>query len=434
MRTYGVPQMMDLVADGGNAVALTPGSSEKKAQFLVQAPKAGIADNWPLALNIVKKLSVTIDKGSTGAAPIDWDALASIAASFDSLSPVFGNIHPKDTFTGPITKHLAEFVSSGFTYGDGARTQITGGAGNATADVFFVLPFAHECFERPHHFAPWVGWLKDTKVTTFIAANDVLDDAQTGALLSEVVVSGWVEYVVSEELLIPTINQWHKYEVPAAGGKTAILNGIGTANGLNDVLDGARLGGLYELMAAETAGGLAIMGAGASTADNYTAVNIPQLGQDQFEFVDAFFRAYRVAMGGHRGPIEAAGVTPAIHDRAGNPNSMDLGAAPAATLNTDKALYIPWRSVGRDQQLTKIAKFFGDLKILRQFTNTPASGTYAFVTNEFRELGEGKKKELVGKTGRPARFETIWGPGTKGTADNQRHPKRQATLPQRVVF
>lgn len=432
MRNYGIPQILDLVSDGGTSVALTPGAAPVSAEFLVSAPRAGVGDNWPLALNFVSRFRTTFDQAASGGSVVNYDALACIADSFDVKSPVLGNTHPRDTFQGPIAKHLVEFVSTGYNYADGARIQIASSDGDTTVDVYFVLPWAHECAERPHHFAPWLGWLQNTKIVNYLAAANVLGTVSTGAVLkAPTSVQTWVEYVVSDELIMPTINQWHLYETPATGGTTAILNGLGTANGYNDLLDGSRIAGLYELTNAGP-GTKNLMG-GATGADKYTSYTIPQFSQDVTVNVDAFFSAYRRVIGGHRGAT-ATFLGNAEADNAGPPNLSGATFNPGDLMNSAIALYIPIRSPGRLMQLTKQMKFFGDLKISRTFSTTPSSGKFRFVTNELRELGAAKKAELIGKTGRPGKLEPIWGGGSKGTADNARHPRRQACFPERVVF
>lgn len=428
MRSYGQPQLLDLLSNGSSSVSLTPGATTQKAEFLISAPRAGVGDNWPLCTNLVTRARTTFDQAASAGVGVNWDDLAIIMDSFDVNSPILGNTHPKDTFTGWITKHLAEFVSGGYNYTDGGRTQIAGGDGDTTLDMYYVLPFEHMCFERPHQSAVWLGWLKDTKITTYLAAASVVGALSTGAVIKAPTnVQMWAEYVVSDELIMPWMNNFHRYQAPAAGGTTAILSGIGTANGYNDVLNGSRVLGMFELMSG-TPGG-------PTTADNYTSVSIPQINQDVTVNIDGFFAAYWRAIGGHRGPIaSAAGV--AQHDRGGNPRGMSTsqGSFTGDLLNNASAFYIPWRAPGMDQMLTKALKFFGDLKVTRTFTSAPSSGTFYFVLNEARELGDQKKQQMIAATGKSGTLETIWGSGSKGTADNARHPRRSAVLPERVVF
>lgn len=428
MRSFGVPQILDLTSDGGSSVAVTPGTVPQKVEFLVQAPKAGVGDAWPLALNYVSCITSTFDQAASGGAAVNWDQLAVVADSFDVQSPTLGNTHARNTFSGPITKHLIEFVSSGYEYSDGARMQIASTDGDTTVDMYYVLPMAHECYDRPHHFAVWLGWLNATKVTTYVATAAVVDPLSTGAVLkAPTSVRTWIEYVVSNELIMPSMNQWVMYETPATGGTTAIVNGIGTANGLQDVLDGSRVGGLFELSNLLGLGG-------ATTMDAYTSLTIPQIAQDVTVNIDAYFSAYRRAMGGHQGPI--AGVNGVVQDRASNPQTMGATTAVNNRMNTSASLYLPIKAPGRSAMLSKQLKFFGDLKITRTFSSVPSSGKFRFVTNELRELGPAKKQEMIGKTGRPATLEKIHSSGSTdaGGKRGMNTTRKQAVLPERVNF
>ncbi len=391
MRNYGSPQPFDLTSDGGTSVALTPGAAVVNAEFLVTAPKSAVGDNFPLAMAIVGRLRFTFDQAASGGTAVNWDDLARVIDSIDVQSPVLGNTHPKDSFPGPVLKHVVEFTSQGYTYADGARAQIAAADGDTTVDHYFVIPYANELLRKPHHCAPWIGWLVNTKVKLYLAASTVFDSLSTGAVTKATTnVQMWVETVIASRPHLPTLAQFHLYESPAAGGTTATLIGIGMANGLSDVKEGSRLAQLFELTDVKG------MGA-ADGADNITSVTIPQLGLDTVTNVDAFFAAYRRAMGGHRGPVSGVATT-IVADRAGNPEGMS--ATPNGVMNTATAMYTPYRFMGRDAELTKIPKFVGDLKIVRSFTSNPASGRHRFVTLEFRELGEQKKGELKERAGR----------------------------------
>lgn len=440
MRAFGVPQILDLTSDGGSSVSVTPGVTPQKVEFLVQAPKAGVGDAWPLALNYVSCITTVFDQAAGGAgAAVSWDQLAIVADSFDVQSPALGNTHQRNTYTGPITKHLIEFVSSGYEYSDGARIQLIAADGDVVLDMYYVLPMAHECMDRPHHSAVWLGWLNATKVVTYVGTAAAVDPLSTGAVLkAPTSVRTWIEYVVSNELVMPTMNQWVMYETPATGGTTAIVNGIGTANGLQDVLDGSRVAGMFELMNINSMGG-------SGTADNITSLTIPQIAQDVTVNIDALFAAYRRVIGGHQGPISGVGAftiagqvitNAAVLDRGGNPNTMASGTGTNNRLNSANAMYVPYRAPGRNAMLSKMLKFFGDLKITRTFANVPSSGKFRFVFNELRELGPAKKQELIGKTGRPASLEKIHSQGSTdgGAKRTMNTTRKQAVLPERVNF
>lgn len=479
MRNYGIPTLLDLVSDGGSAVTVTPGNNPQPVQFLIQAPKAGLDDNWPLCTNIVSAASTILEASEGGAAPMTGDWMNLIMDSYDVNSPIFGLTHPRDTFTSPIAKHIVEFVCAGYRYSDGMRRQISGGAGTYNFTNYQLLPFAHELFEKPHHSAIWLGWLNATKVTNYVAQSGALSGftGTSSNVFGNVTVRNWVEFVVSDELIMPTINQWHLYEVPASGGTTAIMQGLGTPNGLLDVQDGSRVASLFELSGSIGLGGVCDPAA-------IVGVTIPQFGQDLTVNIDGFFTAYHRAIGYH--PVISTGMVPGgdsaanattvaglqaiindeltVDDRGGNPyvqqarvgltasvgsiaNPNDLNVAdgsdnptaPASLAGHQGLMYVPWRALGRDSQLTKIKKFWGDLKIIRNYGNggsAPSSGKHRFVTNELRELGPSKKNELIAKTGKPATLQKIYSTGVPDprTAHLHGQNKRDATLPQRVMF
>lgn len=472
MKNYGIPTLLDLVSDGGSAVTVTPGANPQSVEFLIQAPKAGLDDNWPLCTNIICAADVTIGNGEGGSGAINGDVLPLVMDSYDVNSPIIGNTHPRDTFTSPIAKHIVEFFCGGYRYSDGMRRQISSTAGTYFYTNYQILPFAHELFEKPHHSAMWLGWLNATKVKNYVAANNTLDRFSTGTTTDSVTVRNWVEFIVSDELIMPTINQWHLYETPASGGTTAIIQGIGTPNGLLDVQDGARVAALLELTPNLGLGGV-------TNPAQVVGVTIPQFGQDLTVNIDGFFSAFHRAIGRHPVISEslfpggdaagtaasvaalqalAAGLT--IDDRGGNPYTMaaSVGANGGPIPNPNNlssseilragetsddsnigSMYIPWRALGLESQLTKIKKFWGDLKVIRNFGNggtAPSSGKYRWVTNEMRELGPAKKKQLLAMTGKPAKLERIYSTGVPDPRTGHLHAanKRDATLPQRVSF
>ena len=481
MRNYGVPTLLDLVSDGGSAVTVTPNSNPQPVQFLIQAPKAGLDDNWPLCTNIVCAADIALGSAEGAPESLTGDVLPLAMDSYDVNSPIFGLTHPRDTFTSPIAKHIVEFFCGGYRYSDGMRRQISGTEQAYHFTNYQLLPFSHELFEKPHHSAIWLGWLNATKITNYVGSSSALAGYSPNTAIDSVTVRNWVEFVVSDELIMPTINQWHLYETPASGGTTAIMQGLGTPNGLLDVMDGSRVAALLELNNT--------LGLGGVTNPTFlTSVTIPQFGQDLTVNIDGFFSAFHRALGGHPviskalqrggeaaataasvaalqalltgdGGVDGGGML--IDDRGGNPYTEDaIVGAEAAISNPNNlanafsaengraglggstgggTMYVPWRAPGRDSQLTKIKKFWGDLKLIRTWGNgssAPASGKFRFVTNELRELGPSKKQELISKTGKPAALQRIYSTGVPDPRTGHLHKanKRDATLPQRVMF
>ncbi len=438
MRNYGVPQFVDLVPDGASSI--TPGTSPTLVEFLFQAPKSGVGDSWPIGTNYIIAADVTVDQAASGGSAIEWENW--FVSAFDSFNvdvPLLGTTHTRDTYQAAIAKHVIEFVSSGYTYTEGARAQILSTDGDTLITVYQVLPMAHECNDRPHHSGFWLGWLNAAKIQAWMATSTAVAAYSTGAVIkAPTTVRGWVEYIVSDELIMPVVNQWHRYTAPAAGQTTHFLTGIGTANGLNDVKDGSRLVGLFEMMSQGESGGVNM--GGATSANHYTSMNIPQLSQDQTVNVDAYFAAYRRVIGGHRGPISYGPTSLPIVAADGRGNPYNIAGSQTGHLNSAGAWYIPIRAPGRNFQLSKQPKFFGDLKRSITLDTTVNTGNYVWVTNEFRELGESKKAEMIAKTGRAGTLERILtnpqgGQHNRTSLKNKAPGKgREAVLPQRVMF
>jgi hypothetical protein len=436
MRNYGVPQFLDVT--GNSPTTITPGAAPTLVEFLVQAPKSGVGDNWPLGMAYVVAAGVTIDQGAAGAL-INWENwFGSVFDSFNVENPLLGTTHERTTYQAMAAKHIIEFMSRGYAYGDGARGQIAAADADYPVYVYQTLPMAHELNERPHHSAFWLGWLNATKVQAYMAASTAPASYSTGAVFETATVRCWIEYVVSDELVMPVLNHWKRYEDDAGSKATHFIKGVGTANGLNDVLDGSRIVALLELCN----GGGAVNWGGASTALNFTSYGMPQLSQEQTTNVDAYFNAFHTVVRGakrvgHTGTA-AAGVPQ--EDVTGASTQADpVGVVQTSPLNHARQMYIPVRAPGVNFQLTKQPKFFGDLKRIATFTAAPSSGKMVFLLNEFRELGDGKKKQMIAMTGRPGRLDRIFtnpGPMVNRTSTKQKQAGkgREAVLAERVLF
>lgn len=426
-RSYGAVQTFDIKANGATAVSLTPGAAVQSATFTMTAPKGGVNGKWPLCLDIVMKLVTDIDQPSSGGSAIHADQLPQIVDSFNVQSPWLGITHDRVTYTGPNAKNVIEFQSRGYESYDGARIVIPSTDGDNSVVYYQSLPFAHGAFDKPHHFAPWLGWLNQTEVTLYLAPNTAIGSVSTGAVTeAPCTVYCWADYVTSNELLIPTVNQWNLYTQPANGGNSMLLQGIGTKHGLDGVKDGSRINAMLELFN--------VLGLnGATTADNITSITIPAIGMDITVNIDSFFGAYRDAMGGHKGAVADSATVP-VPDRGGHPYPQT--SAVSGSLNDATAMFLPVRFPGLNQQLTKLLRIGGDVEVTQTYTSTPSSGTHRWLLNEMRELSEDKKKELVGRTGKKGAYtlERIFSTGTPDGRDTGRHKNTGFCLPQRVVW
>jgi hypothetical protein len=396
MRSFGTPILIDLISNGGPSVSVTPGASVVPAVFTTGQLKQVVGGNsWPVAAGIQTCTRLTFDQAAAGGSVANYDELFRCVDSLNLFVPNIGTTHSKDAYTGPIAKHVAEFTHARYRYSDHARAQIPSTDGDTTIDLYVFLPFVNENFIEPRDFMPWVGWLLNCTLTVNIATASTIAAVSTGAVTKAASsVRAWIEAYAAAEPTIPVLSQINRYTQAAAAGATnLLLQNVGQPNGLQDVVPGCRLNGIYELMNKLGLGGT-------STADNYTGFTMADLGQDASVNLDGLFSSYLRQIG-HRGPIGGIGVTTVMADGAGNPYTM--AATPNNLLNDVNALYLPYRFAGTEQKLPNVPRWkMGNLNITRTFTAVPSTGSYVVVTNEVRQFGPTTVKALLDAANIPA--------------------------------
>lgn len=386
MRSSATPITVDLAASGANSVAVTPGASFVPVQFTLPAPQFDVRGNYPSCVHIAVHVTTTFDQAAAGGAVVNWDALPEIIDSFQVLNPLMGVTHEQSTYTGPITKHLIEFISQGYEYFGGARAQIPAADGDTVVDLYFALPFTMECFDRPLDFCPWVGWLANMQLTVnFAAASAIGTPAQggsTGAVTkAPTTIKAWLALEPRRQLCVNAFAQWRLYSPSAAGSTQQLLQNVGQQGGLTIVNPGSRIAALAQMFNQVGLGG-------ATTLENITSLAIPLLNQSFTTNVDSFILAARALAGPNRGPFSGIGAT-IMHPNAGWPYTM--GSSPnnafgqAAGTGASPALIGPWRLPGNKSRIAKHPRFQGNLVVVEGFAAPVVSGNHPFVTCELRQ-------------------------------------------------
>lgn len=388
--TFPTPYPMDLKSDGATQVSLTPGTAEVTSEFKIGGVKGHHQGAWMKAVGIGGRLRVGVDQPSSGSSVINWDQLFRIIAGLEISSPRFGTLLNKESSPGPVLKHLIEFVGLGYSYCDYARAQIAASDGDTAVDLYFYYPIAPRYLTRPHDAAPWVGWLDKTIVKFFLGTTTAIDAVSTGAVIEATSnLQMWMDYILDNDLEIPTLSYWQRYSRAAAGGSTITLEGVGAKKGLKGVEDFDRIAVLAQHCDVAGFGG-------PDGADNITRVYIPMLGLERLTNVDAIFAGYRAQC--IRRPVHVGGNgTSALHDGAGNPETM--AAAVNAVQNSATAMYVPLRMPSPDQEVTKLPKFYGDLEITEEFTSAPSSGSHVFTIGSIKQLDVSAKRDLLALAG-----------------------------------
>lgn len=390
-RRFGAPLILDLRPGGsGVSASVTPGAAAVPVSFTAPTLKQAIGtDNYPLCRGIMTKNVVTLDQAASGGSAINWDELFRINGSFSTNLPKFGLMHDPTVFTGPVAKHIAEFFALGYSYCDVARVQISASDGDTTVTLYTFLPFTNETLEDPEAFWIWVGWMREMELIFTVAAASAIAAASTGAVVkAPCTLTAWLECYVSPQLALPAISQWNKYTTTAANNQTlALVQKMGmTGNGINDVEERSRLLALLEVMSPLGLGG-------ASTGDLFTSFSCPELSQDQTNNIDGFLTSFRSAIQ-KRGNPGSLSASIATHDGAGGLHT--LAATPNGSLFSSTLKFIPWRYAPLNGRIEYAPKVYGDLTLNRGFTSPPSSGLHLIITNEIRQLTEGKKKALLG--------------------------------------
>jgi hypothetical protein len=376
--------------DGSFSVTMTPGAAEQPAQFKITGDKGTFGGGWLKATGITKCLTTVFDQAASGGSAVFWDELPRVIGGFEMLHPLWGTMLTKETGSGPILKHLIEFIGHGGQYaGDDARAVIAAADGDTTCDLYVTYPFAQRCMVRPTDQMPWVGWLDQTLLNFYLAPSTAIAAVSTGAVIKATTsLRMGLDYVLDNDLEIPTLSYWQRY-THNAGSETIRALGLGSA-GPKGTKGVERLVGIYELFNVWGFGGC-------TTADNITAVFLEQLGLSRVTNVDMLVKNYLKTLGGVRSPKGGNGAS-ALHAMAGNPYTM--GATPSNRLNASTLAYLPLRAPGRDQEITKVPKFAGDLVVTQTYTSTPSSGQHILVVQSIREFTTEMARELAARANR----------------------------------
>jgi hypothetical protein len=376
--------------DGAFSVAITPSSSaEQQAQFKITGDKGSFNGAWLKATAITFHVTTTFDQAASGGSTVNWDELPRIVGGLEMLHPLWGTLLTKETGSGPILKHLIEFIGMGYRYaGDDARAQIASTDGDTTCELYFTYPIAQRCMVRPTDQACWIGWLDQTLLNFTVAISTAIAAVSTGAVIkTPTSVKAGLSYVLDNDLEVPTLAFWQRY-VHNAGSETIRALGLGS-NGPRNTLGFERVLGLYELFNVWGFGGC-------TTSDNITAVFLEQLGLSRVTNVDLFVQTYLRCLGFH-GPKGGNGAN-ALHAMAGNPFTM--ASTPNGTLNASTLAYLALRAPGLMQEITKAVKFAGDLIITQSYTTTPSSGQHIIVCQSIREFTDDMVRELRARANR----------------------------------
>lgn len=387
MLNLGMTSQYDLTAvGGGKSITVTPGSAAQQARFLLSTglPLRDKKNKWNHCVAIGVRVTTVIDQPAMGGSAIDEDDLPRVVESFNLSNKLIGGIIDKSEVTGPIAKHLVEFVGNGYRYSSRGRAQIASTDGDTTVDVYFRLPIAQMWNERPEDFAIWMGHLEGGQFDVNFAPASTIGNVSTGAVTkATTTIRAWLEYVPMPNLQIPPIASWRRYEQAANGGTRVHMQSVGSEGALRGVRDGCRLAACFYL------GDQAGLG-GPDGPDNITRIHADWRDMEDVENIDGLFQQYEMIT---RGSFKALNQGSDAH--GGHP--YITGAAVNNALNDSEAYFTPF--VLPNPRLTRNQKVRGNLAANFGFTAAPSSGSHYFANLEIKEFTMAKVNELIAAAG-----------------------------------
>ncbi len=415
MRAYTSPLWAELTTEGGSkSVSITPSAAQQPARFVISGIEPRIPSGERVYLTrLWPHITTTFDPDAVGEA-VNSDKLFKALSSIEVVAEVFGTPYPHTHTRGSVLGSLIQVIGLGYAYPEGSRAQIPGSTDtDVTLDLFYCLPFAHECLDDPMETAQWVGFYDGGTVEALIAPSTVFDGDYAGAVLkAPTTVRVLAETQPSKRNFIGVPFQWRERQI-AGGGSSPVMKNVGGETSLNGVAPGAGLAGCWWLSDATGIG----LG-GPDGVDNFLSISLPWRGQKSIQNLDGFFHSEKVHTERRVGPISGIGAGLALADTGGWPNTMATAENNRPSANS-QALFLPIVDPGRGLQTSKVMRVLGDLQT--DFTvTTPITNPHRFVTWELMEFTDGQVAALaaLGRFGGQVKRRD---PGGEGTPSQLRY-------------
>jgi hypothetical protein len=363
---------------GGNGAlnpVVAPGGT---AQFDLKMPTR-LGQLWPYLQALVAKITLTITQPQSGGSIIYPDELYRIVASFFLQSEDLGTIYAKSDTPGPFMGYLAQVIANNYKYPFRLRAPIPATGGTYAIEIPFRVPLGMRTFLKGHQVAPWTGFFTDGRFEVQIAAANCLDSVSTGATIGNATVTVWGEIAPEPECRIHSMWKFNRYEI--AGGTTQHnIKGIGGGAGLNGCKQGARVPFMAYLSNLLGLGGNGAM-------DNILQIELPGRGQEAIQIPEVF----PIAFDGLR-EVDTMSIA------TGPTWPYQIAAGPQAVALSASLAFLPYWFPGMEAEITKMQKWFGNMRINQLYTATPTSAA-VFATLEGYEYEEAYKDTLVARMG-----------------------------------
>lgn len=395
---FPAPDILEQKLGSGNKTyEFTPGTA-KSVDFETKVSSPTVAGDAgkgrPLcAIDQVIELATTVENVVGGTAIKD-EQLPRLISSVKMHGDPIGTLLDDTVGTGPILKHLAEFIGLGFNRGPDqpvATISVPPGApgattASATYTRYLTIPLAQRWYERPIDTAIPVCLLHKMITTVKLPASTIFADAgvSTGATYKGAGSSlrAYLNVVPNTHWYWPLINQ-HILDKQTGGSKTFTLKKFGEKNASGtDPIDL-----VYSIALLSNKVGLG----GNQALDNIASIQSLKLGIIDCENVPAFYANKLMA--------QRIGMSPlGLED---NPNYVQDATCTGINLGDAKWLPLLQPSMGMGfQSLKQQAKPSGyELPIDLTYVGATPSDEHLTVISSIRRLSRNIAPQLVALSG-----------------------------------
>jgi hypothetical protein len=319
----------------------------------------------------VLELTETIEQGESPTAAIKDEDLAQTVAQVSMYERKYlGQIMDMTVGTGPIVKHLIEFLGLGFNRGSDAPVATISDSAGASAQYtrYFTIPHTQNFFRRPMASSLWLGLIDQMKITVQLSPADALGGGAG--------VTGTSVLKCSTAVVPNPVWEWplivqHILEQIQAGSQQIKMLRFGEANAVGTIPKDF----VFSIALLSSLVGLG----GNVTFDQILTIDCPGLGISSANMqngLPSFLKARFDSQQYGRGPMG--------YDQNGNyiqdvvPTGMNCEAV--------KFLLLKQPSMGMDLRGTLKAGHGYQLPITFQYSGAIPTTQHQIVTSSFREL------------------------------------------------
>lgn len=344
--------------------------------------------------------------------PPGWQILAQAFGQVRVFSQFLGEVCPKTLNSVPLLANHDSYFVNGFKPITRKRGQstVTATSTNQATEYIFEVPFERDYLMRGFDSCPWQPFFEGGIFEVDLAQSTALGPwnvNQNGNWAQTCT----IDWYTDRQAQIHSPIQSRLYRVTTTGPEY-VLKSVGSPQGLDGVMPGARLAVLSWLMAGKTSGAsgsdngfYAAFGGGGLTGlgtNGLTRLDIPWRSQVSVDDVNAWFESFLSDVG----PIRQffnIGTEPQGNDLSQWPFVMAPSLSTGSTfqsLISDIADFFPLIWPGFNDKISDFQKVNGDLSFTATLTTPPGSNIlHLFRTDEVCGFTMAKVMDLMDRMG-----------------------------------